>query len=156
MKKALNTSLIKVCLIGIKGLPARYGGFETFAENLVTGSNNRIKWSVYGEQINRNFSLKYDFKAIVVPLKANGFQSIFHDAFALVHAVFWEKPDKILVLGYSGSWVLPFIKPFHSIEIIVNIDGLEWRRNKYNTFTICNAHCTMRNCAKRETSIKTG
>lgn len=135
MKKTLNTSLIKVCLIGIKGLPARYGGFETFAENLVMGSNNQIRWSVYGEEIDRNFSIRNNFKRIIIPFKANGFQSIFHDAIALIHAIFWEKPDKILVLGYSGSWVLPFIKPFHNIEIIINIDGLEWRRNKYNAHT---------------------
>lgn len=127
--------MTKVCLIGIKGLPSRYGGFETFAENLVLGTKDRIHWTVYGEEMDPDFSFKNNFNSITVPLKANGFESIFHDAYALVHAIFWEKPDKILILGYSGSWILPLIKPFTKIGILINIDGLEWRRNKYNVFT---------------------
>jgi len=42
--------------------------------------------------------------------------------------------DIILVLGVSGGLFLPFIKPFSSAKFIVNIDGLEWKRAKWNRF----------------------
>lgn len=40
--------------------------------------------------------------------------------------------DTILVLGVSGCIVLPVMKKISNKKIIVNIDGLEWKRNKWN------------------------
>lgn len=135
MKKKSKITLTKLCLVGIKGLPANYGGFETFAENLVLKTKDKIQWTVYGEQMEKKFSQDNNFKSVTIPIKANGYQSMLHDALAIFHSVIFEKPEKILILGYSGSWVLPFLRLFSKQKILTNIDGLEWRRDKYNYFT---------------------
>ena len=40
--------------------------------------------------------------------------------------------DILIVLGVSGGLIFPFVRLFTNKKIIVNIDGLEWRRNKWN------------------------
>ncbi len=47
----------------------------------------------------------------------------------MLHAV--RSVDVILVLGVSGCIFLPFLRIFSKKKIIVNIDGLEWRRHKW-------------------------
>ncbi len=42
--------------------------------------------------------------------------------------------DTLLILGVSGCIFLPFVKLFGKSKIIVNIDGLEWKRDKWNGF----------------------
>jgi glycosyltransferase involved in cell wall biosynthesis len=67
-----------------------------------------------------------------IPLQANGSQSILYDIWAMLHAIIYC--DILLVLGVSGCLFLPFLKLFSRKKIIVNIDGLEWRRAKWSPF----------------------
>lgn len=39
-----------------------------------------------------------------------------------------------MILGVSGCIILPFIKPFTNKKFIINIDGIEWKRQKWNVF----------------------
>jgi len=70
-----------------------------------------------------------------IPLKANGIQSLLYDALSIMHALFYA--DVLLVLGVAGSWMLPFIKKFSNKKIIISIDGIEWKREKWNFFAKC-------------------
>lgn len=123
----------KVAVIGTVGLPAKYGGFETLAEYLVAEKSREYDFLVYCstkayEQHSTSYrgaQLKY------MPLKANGVQSIPYDILCMLHAVF--RTDILLVLGVSGCIILPFIKWFSNKKIVVNIDGLEWKRDKWGT-----------------------
>lgn len=124
----------KVAIVGIVGIPAKYGGFETLAQNLVTHLEDDFAFTVYcsakvyPERRPRmgNVDLKY------LPFKANGIQSIIYDAISMIHAI--RKHDIILILGVSGGLILPFVKLFRKKKIIINIDGLEWKRDKWNTY----------------------
>lgn len=69
-------------------------------------------------------------KVVYIPLKANGIQSIFYDVFSVLHAL--RQADVLLVLGVSGCCILPFVRLLSRKRIIVNIDGLEHRRDKWN------------------------
>jgi len=59
-------------------------------------------------------------------------QSIFYDIVTIVHALFYA--DALIILGVSGGIMIPFIKLFTKKKIVVNIDGLEWKRDKWNYF----------------------
>lgn len=121
----------KVAIIGTVGLPAKYGGFETLAEHIVENKGDDFEFLVYcskntypkGAEKNVNASLKY------LPLNANGVQSIAYDIWSILHAL--RKVDTLLILGVSGCVILPVIKKFTNKKIIVNIDGMEWRREKW-------------------------
>src|SRR5690606_21413947 len=66
-----------------------------------------------------------------IPLNANGAQSVPYDILSLTHAL-KTRNEVLLVLGVSGALFLPFIRLFTSRKIILNIDGLEWKRAKWN------------------------
>jgi len=124
----------KVGIIGTVGVPAKYGGFETLAHQLVLNLSKRLDLTVYSssktyskeDQVDtwEGASIKY------IPLKANGIQSIPYDIFSMIHAMIFC--DVLLILGVSGCIFLPFVKLFTNKRIIVNVDGLEWRRAKWN------------------------
>ncbi len=124
----------KLAIIGTVGLPANYGGFETLAERLVENLASQYDMTVYCTTHNvpkekrikkyKRASLKY------IPFKANGAQSIPYDTLSILHALFFA--DVLLILGVSGAWILPFVKLFTNKKIIISIDGIEWKRNKWS------------------------
>ncbi len=124
----------KIAIIGTAGVPARYGGFETLAQQLVDHMNEEYDIHVYNST---KIYPKYErykswngARIHYVPLNANGWQSIVYDIISIIHALFYA--DFLLILGVSGGIALPFVRLFSKKKIIVNIDGLEWRRNKWN------------------------
>ncbi|MBX5481011.1 MAG: DUF1972 domain-containing protein [Myxococcaceae bacterium] len=121
----------RVAIIGTVGVPSRYGGFETLAEQLVTRLSDRYRLTVYCSRpayperpaTFQNARLRY------IPLNANGPQSIAYDVWSMLDAM--TSHDVILVLGVSGTAALPVIRRISRARIVVNIDGLEWKRAKW-------------------------
>ena len=130
MSKQMNKK--KIDIVGIVGLPACYGGFESLVQNLVDYQSDNIKYKVYcsskayyeknGKY--KNATLKY------LPFKANGISSIPYDILGLFLSMF-RNIDVMLVLGVSGCIYLPIFRFFSSAKIVTNIDGLEWKRDKW-------------------------
>lgn len=122
----------EVYIAGTVGLPACYGGFETLVENLVNNANKDVKYTVFCSTPHYAKPLQEygGAKLIYLPLNANGIQSIFYDIVSLIVTLF-RKPDCLLLLGVSGCIFLPIFKLFSKTKVIVNIDGLEWRRQKW-------------------------
>ncbi len=124
----------KLSIIGTVGLPANYGGFETLAEHIVENLSNSYDISVYCSskkyaKEDRKSSYK-GAKLFHLPLDANGVQSIFYDTLSILHALFYA--DILLILGVSGAWILPFVRFFTNKKIIISIDGIEWKRDKWS------------------------
>jgi glycosyltransferase involved in cell wall biosynthesis len=123
----------KVAIIGTAGVPARYGGFETLANQLVFYLGDKFQLSVYcsTRYYPRSERKAYHGKARLyyLPLHANGIQSILYDMFSIFHALFYA--EVLVVLGVSGAMLLPLVRLLTRKKIIVSIDGLEWRRAKW-------------------------
>lgn len=125
----------KAAILGTVGVPARYGGFETLAENLVgyhAEAGSPVELTVYCSAKGmteratqyRRAALRY------VRLDANGVQSIPYDMIGLIDAVS-RGHDRLLLLGVSGALLLPLLKLFTRARIITNVDGIEWKREKW-------------------------
>ena len=122
-----------IAIVGISGIPADYGGFETFVENWMLTTASPDAYAVYCEIKYKSYRDKSNVKRIFLPLKANGWQSIFFDALAILHSFFLNKSDVTFVLGVSGAWIFPIVKKVKPARhLIVNIDGLEWQRRKWS------------------------
>ena len=127
---------MNIAIVGIVGVPASYGGFESLVETLLDYNEEKINYTVYCSKKSydnkletyKNAKLKY------LPLKANGVTSILYDGLSLMLSL-REKYDIILLLGVSGAIFLPVFKPFLDSKILCNIDGIEWKRNKWNFLT---------------------
>lgn len=125
----------KLAIVGTVGIPAKYGGFETLTEYITKDLSEKYDITVfcssksYEEKIKKynNCHLKY------INLNANGVQSIPYDILSLLKALRFA--DTILILGVSGCISLPFLKLFFKkTKIVTNIDGLEWKRDKWNKY----------------------
>lgn len=131
----LKSSARSIAIVGTVGLPAIYGGFETLVENLVRFKEKSeasddltvyCSGRIYPERSKKYLSARLKY----IPLHANGVQSIPYDFLSLVSAV-WHRNDVILLLGVSGAVALPLVRLFSSVRIVTNIDGIEWRREKW-------------------------
>jgi glycosyltransferase involved in cell wall biosynthesis len=127
----------KIAIIGTAGVPARYGGFETLVHHLVKQWKGKYKTTVYCSKTYYNSNERPEVwngaKLVYLPLNANGVTSIFYDIISMIHALFYA--DVLLILGVSGGIFIPFVKLLTKKKIIVNIDGLEWRRAKWGKIT---------------------
>jgi glycosyltransferase involved in cell wall biosynthesis len=121
-------------IIGSNGIPARYGGFETFAEQIsikLAGDYHVVViCSSYLYPPNERQSYWNNISRIFVGLRANGWQSLLYDLRSLL--ISSEKADYILMLGSGSAIFLPLFSARIRKKIIVHIDGLEWQRQKWN------------------------
>lgn len=140
----------KVAIVGIQGVPANYGGFESLVENIIGGNcSPDIHYTIFcssadiqdQRKVYKSCSLKY------VKLHANGISSIPYDILSMVRSI--RGYDTILVLGTSGCIFLPILKILSKSRIVVNIDGLEHRREKWGklarSFLLFSEKCAVRN-----------
>lgn len=122
-----------IAVIGTVGLPACYGGFETLAEHLVGHLHERHALTVYcsGKKYAPEVRTPHyrGARLVYLPLEANGVQSILYDTLSILHALWYA--DVLLVLGVAGAWVLPLVRWFTRKKIIISIDGIEWKRDKW-------------------------
>lgn len=123
---------MKVAIVGIQGVPANYGGFESLVENLL-GDNcpKGIEYTVFcsSKDMSKKISCYKGARLKYVPLKANGIQSIPYDIISLCRCL--HGYDVTLVLGVSGCLFIPIFRFFNRKKLIINIDGLEHRREKW-------------------------
>jgi len=123
----------KIAIIGTVGIPAKYGGFETLVENLTYYLANDFDMTVYcsSKAYENKLETYNNAKLEYIDLNANGIQSVMYDIVSLIKA---KNTDVLLILGVSGCIFLPILKLFSKAKIIVNIDGLEWKRDKWGKF----------------------
>lgn len=126
----------KVAIIGIQGVPAKYGGFETLVENII-GENcsQDVEYTVFCSKKDYQTQLPAYKGARLryIPLfHANGTQSTPYDICSMMSVV--RGYDTVVVLGVSGCIFLPVFRLLYRKQLIVNIDGLEHRRAKWNKY----------------------
>ena len=121
----------KVSIIGIVGVPACYGGFESLVENMLDYTSTDVEYTVFctSQKYENKLETYKGAKLIYLDLNANGKDSIMYDYKSMKMSL---ESDIMLILGVSGCMFLPFIRKKFKGKIITNIDGLEWKRDKWN------------------------
>jgi glycosyltransferase involved in cell wall biosynthesis len=125
---------VKLAIIGTDGLPARYGGFETFAAEMsprlaMMGHDVRVVGSSVGRS--RGEAAPAGVTVRNLPFRANGASSIPFDLASFANVCRWA--DGILLLGVSAGPFVPVLRRMtRSGNLIVNVDGLESRRAKWS------------------------
>ncbi len=125
----------RVAIIGSVGVPAAYGGFETMVENIIgDNASDSLSYTVFcsSKDLPNGATSYKGAKLRYVPLRANGVQSIVYDIWSMLKVL--SGYDVVLVLGVSGCSFLPVFKLLSRSRVVVNIDGMEWRRAKWNGF----------------------
>ena len=133
-----------VFIIGSRGLPAQYGGFETFVEKLVSHKvSPTIRYHVAclsDESTGNHFDYKGADCFTVNPPKLGPARVIAYDMMAINYSLKLIKKERIqspifYILGNTiGAFIVHFAKKIQSIGgiLLVNPDGLEWKRAKWS------------------------
>lgn len=127
-----NPKNLRVAVIGTVGVPACYGGFESLVDNLLDFTPPNVEYTVFcsGRKYEKRLESYKGAKLVYLEMDANGKDSIFYDFKSMKLSVA-AKADIMLILGVSGCVFLPYIRRIFNGKIITNIDGLEWRRDKW-------------------------
>ncbi|APZ45325.1 glycosyl transferase family 1 [Polaribacter reichenbachii] len=128
---------MKIGIIGTRGIPNHYGGFEQFAEYLATYLVKK-KCQVYVYNSSNHPYKENTFKGVNIVTcndpenKMGTIGQFIYDLNCILDSRKKEL-DIILQLGYTSSSIWSFLFPKKTL-VITNMDGLEWKRTKYNFF----------------------
>lgn len=131
-----------VFIIGSKGIPANYGGFETFVDELVSRQVNKdIKYHVSCLSDNDTLFAYKGAECFNVKVPNIGpAKAVYYDLAALDYCVKYIKEHKladalVYVLACRiGPFFGHYVNKLHKlgVKVYVNPDGHEWKRAKWN------------------------
>jgi glycosyltransferase involved in cell wall biosynthesis len=125
---------LKIAIIGTRGIPNHYSGFEQFAEFFaVYAADNGYDITVYNSH--NHLYKEEEFKGVKIRHKfdpeylVGTFGQFIYDFNCIMDARS-QNFDIILQLGYTSSSIWHFLMP-KKAKVLTNMDGLEWKRTKY-------------------------
>lgn len=126
---------MNIGIIGTRGIPNNYGGFEQFAQYLslalVEKGHSVIVYNSHNHPFKESNWRGIELKHCYDPEKLIGTAGQFvYDLNCILDAR-QRNFDVILQLGYTSSSIWSFLFPRKSV-IVTNMDGLEWKRTKYS------------------------
>ena len=125
---------MKIAILGTRGIPANYGGFETFAEECAAGLVDRGHGvTVYARSHYVPKSLKSYRGARLVVLPTVEWKytdTLIHSFLSIFHAL-GQRYDAILICNAANS-IYAWIPRIFGIPVVLNVDGIERHRQKWN------------------------
>jgi glycosyltransferase involved in cell wall biosynthesis len=119
-----------IAIIGSRGIPAKYGGFETFVEEISTKLVDK-GYTVYVSCEEGTLDEYKGVKLIYFPTRPffRLIYEVIYDIYFLIKTSLFC--DQIYILGIGAGFVY-FIPRLFGKKILVNPDGMEWRRDKFS------------------------
>jgi glycosyltransferase involved in cell wall biosynthesis len=157
---------MRIAILGTRGIPGRYGGFETFAEELgIRLARRGHKVTVYcrqrySEPVYRGVRLVY-----LPTIRHKYFETLAHTALSTIHACF-QRQDIVLCCNAANA-IFTWLPRLFGTPVALNVDGLERHRKKWNVLarkwyhlsewlsTFCPTHAVSDAVAIREYYEKT-
>lgn len=120
-------------ILGIRGLPAAHGGFETFAEYLALHLvRHGWKVIVYCQEEGNGDAYVDTWEGVElvhIPVRGSGSKStVIFDWLTILHAS--KHDDLCLTLGYNTAVFCALLR-LKGVANIINMDGIEWSRAKW-------------------------
>lgn len=125
---------MRIAILGTRGIPANYGGFETFAEKLSTRLVERgHEVTVYcrSHYVDKSQTEYQGVRLKVLPtIKHKYLDTIVHTFLSAVNAA-TKRFDAVLICNAANSPMIPILT-WTGTTVAVNVDGLERKRKKWN------------------------
>ena len=123
---------MKIALLGTRGIPARYGGFETFAEELsvrLVERGHRV--TVYCREKSPSPYRGVDLQHLPT-LRHKYFDTLAHTAVSTLHLIFKNRDSDVALYCNGANAIYTFLPRLAGIPVAINVDGLERLRKKWN------------------------
>ncbi len=124
---------MKIAMIGTRGVPARYGGFETAIEEigqrLVRDGDEVL---VYCRGAEEAIPRYLGMELVHLPaISAKALETLTHTFLSVLHLLFKRRDiDAAIIFNSANSVFLPLLR-LARIPVAVHVDGLEWKRAKW-------------------------
>ena len=120
--------------LGTRGVPARYGGFETAIEEIGSRLVGQMDLSVYGKPENDMGESYLGMTRIELPALAfKSLETLSRTLLSVLHVIFVNKPNVVILFNCANSPFI-FLLKLARIPVILHPDGLEWKRGKWGKF----------------------
>lgn len=122
-----------IAMIGTRGVPAAYGGFETAIEEIGSRLAERgHDITVYCRSVGRHAATEHlGMKLVNIPaVRMKTIETLSHTALSVAHAVARARPDAAFVFNAANAPFVPLLRS-RKIPTAVHVDGLEWKRDKW-------------------------
>jgi len=122
---------MRIALLGTRGIPARYGGFETFAEEVST------RLAARGHQVTvycRQRHTEADYRGVrlqyLPTIRHKYFDTLAHSLVSTLHLVA-HRVDAALYCNGANA-IFTFLPRLAGMPVALNVDGIERKRKKWN------------------------
>lgn len=124
---------LRIALVGTRGVPARYGGFETCVEEvgarLVDRGHDVLVYCRGGDEDERPSSYR-GMRLVHLPaVRRRSLETLSHTALSVAHQVRYPA-DAAIVFNAANAALLPVLRA-RRIPVATHVDGLEWKRAKW-------------------------
>jgi len=124
---------MRIAMIGTRGVPAAYGGFETAVEEIGRRLVDRgHDVTVYCRRADQPVPPKYlGMKLVELPsLRHKVLETLSHTGLSVLHATLHRPADVAFVFNAANAPFVPLLR-LRGIPTVVHVDGLEWKRDKW-------------------------
>lgn len=125
---------MRIAIIGTRGVPAQYGGFETCAEELgqrLVRNGHSVdvfcRSSYFQEKPDRYAGMRLVY---LPSLNLKSLDTLSHSFLSLIVAS--RKPYDIILVFNPGNGLFLWLPKLFGKKTVLNVDGLEWEREKWN------------------------
>jgi glycosyltransferase involved in cell wall biosynthesis len=124
---------VRIAILGTRGIPANYGGFETFAEEL------SIRLAAHGHQVTVYCRERHPFteyrgvRLVYLPsIRHKYLDTLAHTFLSTLHLVL-HRVDAALYCNAANA-LFTILPRMFGIPVALNVDGIERKRRKWNAF----------------------
>lgn len=127
-----DSNRLTIAMVGTRGVPAAYGGFETAIEEvgrrLAARGHDVIVYTRGSERREKEYLGMRVVHLPAVPVKQ--VETLSHTGLSTLHLLFRRRPDATFVFNAANSPFLPLLR-LRRAPVALHMDGLEWRRSKW-------------------------
>lgn len=125
---------MRIAILGTRGIPASYGGFETFAEHLSTrlaARGHEVTVYCRAHYVSPRQLQYHGVRLKVLPtIRHKYFDTVVHTFLSAIHAVS-KRYDAALICNCANAPFSPILR-LTGTPVAINVDGLEHKRKKWS------------------------
>jgi glycosyltransferase involved in cell wall biosynthesis len=127
---------MKIAILGTRGIPSGYGGFETFAEELSSrlvkrGHEIRVYCRPHAVAHRPEDDVYRGVKLVFLPtIRHKYFDTVAHTFLSVLHVLTGD--EEIILICNAANSIFAWIPRMFGKKTVVNVDGLERKRKKWN------------------------
>lgn len=128
---------MKIALLGTRGVPAAYGGFETLVENIgqrLAARGHEVTVYCRPHMVGGRFATYRGMRLVFLPtIASKHLDTIVHTLVSTLHMAVRKRPD-VAFYFIAGNSPFAALSRLLGIPSIINVDGLDSQRAKWNRY----------------------